>query len=1029
MIKANLGRDEVVSFLKSHLVGPHLGERETIKHKPSRYYTAGVIFPREVIDDDGEIPEDLGGILEEDDPIPLTGQRQPSCLGITFTTSSKEISCTVSAAMYEEQNRLWIRKPFEPETVVLSRDIDKKLIFNGSALLHSRWRNESDGRTTVTVAIINEIPKKDEYDPDSECLFQVEFSCSPIDGTFTPYVDQFNYFKSDEENELDFQYRNEKTYAVGHGCAAHWEIDQGKVDKVSTTSIPTHEVPIVLPTESKNLYTDVYKLAKLNIDEVCLLSELPDQYVNGIESIRRDNPPSNSVEAEAANRILGRMRLSESRIRKGIAVLQSDPIALQAFRLANEAMLHQRWITTKNSSLNGMSRSPDEALKGFASVDELESLGFFWRPFQVAFVLMSIESLTNVESEDRDLVDLIWFPTGGGKTEAYLLLAAFEIFRRRLIHKDKGAGTSVISRYTLRVLTSQQFERTSTLVCAMERMRLRDTERFGSEPITIGLWVGDNNTPNKLATAREKVEEISPAENPYNPFAIQRCPWCQTRLIPKPKDKNLTIGFEASNQKFRIFCPNETCEFHNGIPVQVVDEAMYLKPPSILLAVVDKFARLPRNPEIRNFLGGDARYLAPTLLIQDELHMLGAALGTVFGVYEAAIDTIIQLLGNGIRPKIVASTATIRDSNRQVRNLFGRDCNIFPPPGLEHGDSFFGQVNPSVPGRLYIGVLSPNHTPSTSLIRVAALLAQAAKHCSLSPDELDAYWTNIIYHNSLRLLGRTRNFAVDDIPDWLKIVSTNSKDARTINYHEVDELTSNVQDYELPQKMERLFLPASNPDSLSILAATNMISVGVDVPRLGLMTIYGQPFSTSEYIQASSRVGRKPTHPGLVVTHFSKSKPRDTSHYETFRSFHQALYRFIEPTSVTPMALPARTRCLPAALVGTMRQACGLTLNDSARDFDPLDPRVRQALELLESRLLATHDPEALAAQTQLKSLVTEWSARIGRSSSSMYFDSRGQGHYSLICSISTPKVGSWPCPESYRNVDQNCNVDIQGWW
>jgi hypothetical protein len=263
----------------------------------------------------------------------------------------------------------------------------------------------------------------------------------------------------------------------------------------------------------------------------------------------------------------------------------------------------------------------------------------------------------------------------------------------------------------------------------------------------------------------------------------------------------------------------------------------------------------------------------------------------------------------------------------------------------------------------------------------------------------------------------------------LKIVSTNSKDARTINYHEVDELTSNVQDYELPQKMERLFLPASNPDSLSILAATNMISVGVDVPRLGLMTIYGQPFSTSEYIQASSRVGRKPTHPGLVVTHFSKSKPRDTSHYETFRSFHQALYRFIEPTSVTPMALPARTRCLPSALVGTMRQACGLTTNDSARDFDPLDPRVRQALELLESRLLATHDPEALAAQTQLKSLVTEWSARIGRSSSSMYFDSRGQGHYSLICSISTPKVGSWPCPESYRNVDQNCNVDIQGWW
>jgi hypothetical protein len=312
---------------------------------------------------------------------------------------------------------------------------------------------------------------------------------------------------------------------------------------------------------------------------------------------------------------------------------------------------------------------------------------------------------------------------------------------------------------------------------------------------------------------------------------------------------------------------------------------------------------------------------------------------------------------------------------------------------------------------------------------VAALLAQAAKHCSLTTDELDAYWTNIIYHNSLRLLGRTRNFAVDDIPDWLKIVSMNSTSARTINDHEVDELTSNVKHYELPQKLERLFLPATDPESLSIVAATNMISVGVDVPRLGLMTIYGQPFSTAEYIQASSRVGRKSTHPGLVVTHFSKTKIRDTSHYETFHSFHQALYRFIEPTSVTPLALPARFRCLPAALIGTIRQACGLFNNDSARDFDPNKVEIRHAINVLESRLLATLDPETIDAQVQLKTLVDDWTARTMRQGRSMHFDSRGQGHYSLICSISNPKIGSWPCPTSFRNVDQNCYVDVQGWW
>jgi hypothetical protein len=1025
-----LGRDEIVSYLTSHLVGPHLGNLEAIEHKPSRYYTAGVLFPRDLAEPEGDIPDDAAGEVEEDDPIPMSGQRQPSCLGLTFSTSSASVKCVVSAAMYKESNKSWIRQPFEDETITLSRTNDKVQIFQNKALLHSRWRNESNGRTTVTVAIVNEIPKSDEFDPDSECLFQVQFSCTPIDGSFTPYDDRIDYFKSDEEHELDFQYRNEKTYAVGHGCAAHWELVDFKVESVSTKSIPTHEVPIILPAEFKDGYTDVYKIAHSSQDEISFLYELTNQYSAGITEIRQDNPPGNPIESASVDRILQKMIDCESRIRQGIAILESDPVSFEAFRLANEAMLHQRWAAARNTELLGKSRSPDEILNSFASDQDLKDLGFYWRPFQIAFVLMTIESLANKESKDRDLVDLIWFPTGGGKTEAYLLLAAFEIFRRRLLFKNNGAGTAVISRYTLRLLTSQQFERTSTLVCAMERIRSKLEDQLGTEKISIGLWVGQGNTPNTLKDARDKVQDdLVPSDRPYNPFAIQRCPWCHTRLIPRPTDQNLTIGFEATNQQFRIFCPNHSCDFHQEIPVQVVDEAMYIQPPSILLAVVDKFAQLPRNPEIRKFLGGDSRFLAPSLLIQDELHMLGAALGTVFGVYEAAIDTIIQMLGGGIRPKIISSTATIRDSNRQSRNLFGRDCAVFPPPGLDHGNSFFGRVNMESPGRLYVGVLSPNHTPSTSLIRVAALLAQAAVHCKLNPDEVDAYWTNVIYHNSLRLLGRTRNFAVDDIPDWLSIVSKNSTQKRAINDYQVDELTSNVADYELPQKLERLFIPATDPDSLSIVAATNMISVGVDVPRLGLMTVYGQPFSTSEYIQASSRVGRKATHPGLVVTHFSKSKPRDTSHYETFRSFHQAIYRFIEPTSVTPLALPARSRCLPAALVGTIRQSCGLLTNDSARDFNPNDPKIRLAIQTLESRLIDTLDTESLEALDQLRNLVADWTNRVSTSRTSMYYDSQGQGHYSLICSISTPKVGSWPCPTSYRNVDQNCYVEVKGWW
>jgi hypothetical protein len=403
--------------------------------------------------------------------------------------------------------------------------------------------------------------------------------------------------------------------------------------------------------------------------------------------------------------------------------------------------------------------------------------------------------------------------------------------------------------------------------------------------------------------------------------------------------------------------------------------------------------------------------------------MLGSALGTVFGLYEAAIDVVCRHFSAGRGPKIVASTATTRDSRRQIANLFGRDVRVFPPPGLTEDDSFFALAQ-SMPGRTYLGILSPHLSPSMSLIRIAALLAQSALDVGMTSDERDAYWTNVIYHGSLRLLGKTLVFASDDIPDWIGRYSAGSSESRRIRINQVEQMTSNVQDWEIPKVLERLFVPATEPaEALAILCATNMISVGVDVPRLGLMVVHGQPNGTSEYIQASSRVGRQSTHPGLVVTHYSKTKTRDTSHYETFRSYHHSLYRYVEPTSVTPLALPARERALPAALVGAIRIVHGLTENDQAGDADFDSDDYRVTVRSLSARLAATGDSDAVRSSQHLDGLVREWSQR---PSDKLVFESRDRKLDSLICDFGEMRREAWPCGRSFRNVDVACDVRVE---
>ena len=302
---------------------------------------------------------------------------------------------------------------------------------------------------------------------------------------------------------------------------------------------------------------------------------------------------------------------------------------------------------------------------------------------------------------------------------------------------------------------------------------------------------------------------------------------------------------------------------------------------------------------------------------------------------------------------------------------------MFPPSGLDADDSYFVRFDREMPGRLYSGIMPQGHTPLTAMVHLSAALLQAPIDLPLTAPADDAYWTLVAYHNSLRELGKSVTLAHDDIPARISVIAETEDDVRRLPDDQILELTSNVPPAEIPAKLEVLQRHRGE-GAASFVASTNMISVGVDVPRLGLMLVVGQPKTTSEYIQATSRVGR--TVPGLIVTLYSPSKPRDRSHYESFVPYHSALYRAVEPTSVTPFSIPARGRALHAGLVVMARHGLGWDANDDASLFNAADPDWQ---EMVASFLMQGPPPRNRKSSRTSRGVSRSW-RRGGPNSSAM---------------------------------------------
>jgi helicase-like protein len=899
--------------------------------------------------------------------------------------------------------RVWQRKHIPITETIEVKNTEKPVEFfkeevrgQTISVFYAVKTYEYKGNRYVKILLLNKATHpSNKYSNTNEnlnrkCLFQSEISIKDL--PLQPYKSQMELHPFDnEQNEINFIYRDIKSYGVGHNCSVHWDENSEPPNSIKTTYMPDRIVYGMKNDFSKENFKQDFDRLNTCL-EIKQLSYLADKsavidnlklfvslYQKWISQQKENAKGFASSDKAISYKLIDRQSENLKRLQQGVEILNTNENAFRCFQLANMAMFIQMIISRDKRFGNEERHLTDEveeaeynSLKFF---EEYEDWNLFnpgkpqpprYRPFQLAFLLLSIEGVINEKSDDRNnVVDLIWFPTGGGKTEAYLAVAAFTILWRHLSNDAKiSKGTSIIMRYTLRLLTAQQFERASRLILALEFLRRNFETELHKEKISIGLWVGEGASPNRIEDADKIIQKATgdyqKAEQHTSKLQLTACPWCGTKLISKSERGGWTNGFETQTGKngyFRINCVNKSCAFHSTkphlkLPIQVVDEMLYREPPTLLFATVDKFAILAsqKEGETHKFFNSFSDALPPDLIIQDELHLISGPLGSIVGIFESVVDYLCSR-GNR-KPKIIASTATTRNTINQIKELYaGKDVNIFPPSGISYEDSFFAKE--TISKRIYVGFMPTGKTGINTQLWILPYLLYTRLKLYDENDltTFDLYWTIVSYYNSLRDVGRIYNKTNDEIQ-----INTNvlfyrffGNDFKTrFLVRDIDnrslELTSRIESNNIKATLNRLednFKTAVSKkgntyvkEGLDLVLASNMISVGIDVSRLNVMLMNGMPRNIAEYIQATSRVGRN--HHGIVFTLFNPNMARDKSYFANFNSFHQAYYRFVEPLSVTPFTENTIQKMLTTIFIAFMRTSVsGLTKNADAKNFIP----------------------------------------------------------------------------------------------
>ncbi len=1136
-------RAQLEGILDRDFLGPWGGEEEELAGEgPRSRYLVGFLAPRGVHTSAEDVDASLGDLDGEDDgpdrASPVAANTMfPRSFGLSFAVApdTNSIAVKVSWGRYKREPsatltndsgdpiRVWHRTP-------VAHQVSVSLTEGNQRLANAPWTDQPgvtlrtvcrlrDDRLVVEMALVND-QREPEKNRDTGWLFQTRLQVLAQDGLSPIFLPTRERKASDgsaeEDRHLSMLYRESREYAVGRNVAvvAEDNVESRRATRLTTEWLPGYEVPqTVAPTVAteprlEGLELEMRALASLEPEQLrAALEPLAGGYESWLDEQhhRLDSEADLAPHAKAGAAAIDDGREAARRIRAGIDLLVTNAMALDGFRFANEAMALQRV-----HSEVGLLRRSDPTLTYAAALERCDVPGKrSWRPFQLAFVLLNLPALTDPAHEERSplytaTVDLLFFPTGGGKTEAYLGLAAYTFAIRRLQGvigsdsegRDGSEGVAVLMRYTLRLLTAQQFQRAATLICACEFLRKRQIaigdQHWGTTPFRIGLWVGQAASPNTYTDAAAQIRAARGQGRPTGTRVLQllTCPWCSAEL-----KESHDLDPQDAERRVYLYCSDAdgTCPFsrrqspNEGIPVLTTDEEIYRLMPSMVIGTVDKLAQLPwrgqagmifgranrrcsrhgfRHADLDAFTECRDRHNAtahlpaatttqviqprpPDLIIQDELHLISGALGTMVGLYETMVDELCSWTRgrDRIRPKIISSTATIRRANEQVRQIFGRRLAIFPPPMIDAGDTFFSvqvPVSDENPGRRYRGICAHGIRLKQSEIRLAATLLTTTQYLfDVHGEAGDPYFTCIAYFNALRELAGMKRLLDDDISVRVRRGKSRGLANRPVPL-EVQELTSRMPSSRISEtlrQLEQVALPAFDSTAarsqrprperdgrppIAMLLATSMLQVGVDVTRLGLMVVTGQPKNTAEYIQATSRVGRDASRPGLVLTLYNWARPRDLAHFETFCHYHQTFYKRVEPLSVTPFAARAVDRGLTGVLVGMIRNAeLTFSPNLAAQQVNLSSREVKAATDVIvkrAGRISASNDVEE-RVRDAIQDRLDKWLARRAHIEAARLGYRSGTDVEGLLRDAGAGDWDVWTAAYSLRETEPEANL------
>ena len=1032
----NSPREIILNRLKKDLLGPFDGESEVIDYSndgPDKEYFSGKIYPQNEEPDQDVLDE----LVEENSGKDISNSHHEETnapksrifsSGLTFYCSGVDgklqLSLTYNFGVYSynEVDELWNRKqitnvnnPCIFSVGIIDSDgeiAQASGLHEGLTFYYKTRVYQEDKKKSIAISVFavneNKVSDEDSFRSRQEKIFfQFGFSLKAINGEIISIPRFLNPLAEDNTN--DFLYRDKKTYAIGHGCSAAWS-DENTNLVIRTEWFPEYFVPDMTSSGHKSL-------KEVNLDAVFLSKEPSESIVKLLinfidkyeEWIGREASFSikKNKDFDAFNKVLidqvDRAKKHIERMRRSVNLLKNNKNALEAFKMANEALsIQYQW----------------------------SDINLVWRPFQMGFLLISLESTLIPESPGREEVDLLWFPTGGGKTEAYLFLSSILLFFRKL---EKGSlseedGLAIISRYTMRALTIDQFKRMAGTILACEQVRRTHLKNKGISPkekdsFSIGMWVGKDSTPNSFSELNKGADNVDFKRK--NLAVMTQCPCCQ---------QNLEWHSDKRPGDYRpvVLDKNNTCVLSRTIkhfPIMVIDEQIYANPPSAIVGTIDKFVQIIKRPEdAQKIFAVSTNSRKPDLIIQDELHLISGPLGSISALIEILIEEYTS--EKKYTPKVVGSTATIQRAEEQIKSLYSKPCLQFPVNISSADDSFFAQTDFDSTGRIYLGITSGSSTSTYMLQALCGILLQSLKDKKLNSfkdDEIDPYSTIVAYFNTLRVLSGSKVSLQDDTVATIEALSEKHNENQ-YDYEIPEELTSANSQDELRDIMDRLSKDFNQDGSISILLASVMISVGLDISRLGLMVVDGQPKSIAEYIQATSRVGRGKI-PGLVITLFNNYKPRDKSYYETFINWHNSLYRFVESTGVTPFSARARQKIFPALVtslalkkLNRTRDNFAITVSDKKFIEKNVKPIILNKINYL--------DPlEAKEAEEEIDKIIDRW---IQRGPNIKYLSNDMDELNSLLISAEAQVAKkasdfegdiAFPAPNSAREVEPSVRI------